>query len=63
MQPGAPKLPAFRIITPPSSKTLSEAKGYVIADYQDHLEQVWIDELKEMFPIKVNKKTLNSITK
>jgi len=42
-------------------KTLSEARGYVIADYQDFLEKQWVDQLKAEHPIKVNEKTLKSI--
>ncbi len=47
----------------PRAKTLNEARGYVIADYQDFLELKWIEELSEEFPIKVNKNVLKSIIK
>ena len=52
---------AFKEVVPPMEKTLEEAKGYVIADYQDHLEDAWIKQLQDMYPIKVNKKVLSSI--
>ena len=36
------------------SKELSECKGKVISDYQQYLENNWVDELKKEFTIKVN---------
>jgi len=47
----------------PVAKTLSEARGYVIADYQDYLESNWVKELMKTYPIKVDQKVLKSITK
>lgn len=41
-------------VLPPTAKTLDEARGYVIADYQDKLEQEWIKELSATYKIKVN---------
>ncbi|MBK8954437.1 MAG: hypothetical protein IPM34_02635 [Saprospiraceae bacterium] len=34
-------------IHPAGTKTLDEARGYIIADYQDHLEMMWVDELRK----------------
>jgi len=54
----------FHILTavlPSEIKSLSEARGYVIADYQDHLEKEWVAMLKKEHPINVNEKTLKSI--
>ncbi len=42
-------------------KQLSEARGYVIADYQSQLEKEWIGELRKKYPVKVNDKVLKSI--
>jgi len=44
-------------------KLLSETRGPVIAKYQEHLEQEWIKELKQKFPVKVNKDVLYSVKK
>lgn len=50
-------------IIPPAQKTLDEAKGYVIADYQDNLEQQLIERLKEKFEVKINEEVLQSLVK
>ncbi|WP_297093200.1 peptidylprolyl isomerase [uncultured Draconibacterium sp.] len=45
----------------PEPKTLDEARGLFISDYQDHLEEQWIKELRRKYKVKVDKKLLNSI--
>lgn len=45
----------------PMSKTLSEARGYAVADYQDYLEKQWIEQLKQEYPVKVEEKVLKGI--
>ncbi|MCC1485038.1 peptidylprolyl isomerase [Winogradskyella immobilis] len=39
-------------------KTLEETKGTVINDYQNHIENQWIDGLKKRFKVNVNKDVL-----
>ena len=39
---------------PAGVKKLSECKGKVISDYQQFLENNWVDELKSEFTIKIN---------
>ncbi|MEL6986506.1 MAG: peptidylprolyl isomerase [Bacteroidota bacterium] len=34
-----------------ANKTLGEARGYVIADYQDYLEKEWVKELRSQYPL------------
>ena len=41
-------------IKPAGVKELSECKGKVISDYQQFLENNWVDELKSEFTIKIN---------
>ncbi len=53
----------IRNILPKSQKTLSEAKGYVIADYQDALEKKWIASLKKKYPINLDQKVFKSMIK
>jgi len=38
---------------PEMPKELSEIKGAVISDYQNHLETHWMKELVDKYPIKV----------
>ena len=61
----APSVVFYKYIgmEPANKKSLSEARGYVIADYQDKLEMEWIKELSEMYKVTVNSKSLKSITK
>lgn len=50
-------------ILPSRPKTLKEAKGYVVADYQEYLEKQWVEELKKSYPIHINDAVLNKLIK
>jgi len=50
-------------ILEPSVKKLSEARGYVVADYQDFLEKQWLAELKKAYKVQNNKKVFKSLIK
>jgi len=50
-------------ILPKAQKTMDDARGYIIADYQDELELAWIKELKKQYPIDIKKKVLKSLIK
>jgi peptidyl-prolyl cis-trans isomerase SurA len=50
-------------IIPSGNKTLKEARGYVIADYQDYLEKAWLKDLSSKYKIDVNQSVLNSLIK
>lgn len=43
------------------TKTLEEARGLYIADYQQYLEKKWVKALRSKYKIKVNKKLLKTI--
>jgi peptidyl-prolyl cis-trans isomerase SurA len=43
-------------ILPPGEKSLDEARANVIADYQNELEQRWIRQLRQKYPVKINDK-------
>ena len=42
-------------------KKFEDAKGAVINDYQSYLENKWVDELKQKYPLKINKKVFNGL--
>ncbi len=47
----------------PTLKTLAEAKGYVIADYQEYLEKNWIQSMENKYPLQVNEAVLKTLIK
>ena len=50
-------------ITPPAPKELKDARGFVIADYQDYLDKKWIDTLKNQYKVSVNDDVFKSLIK
>ena len=50
-------------ILPPTAKTLAEARGYAVADYQDYLEKKWVEELVKTYPVKVEESVLKGMVK
>jgi peptidyl-prolyl cis-trans isomerase SurA len=46
---------------PPQPKALDEARGYVIADYQDALEKEWVEDLRQQYPVTVHQDVLSSL--
>ena len=49
-------------IIPAGYQELSEIKGLVISDYQDFLEEEWVEKLRKNSKIKVNKKGIKALT-
>jgi peptidyl-prolyl cis-trans isomerase SurA len=45
----------------PTPKTLQEARGLITADYQTYLEQNWIKELKQKYPVEVKQDVFKTI--
>ena len=50
-------------IIPAQVKSLADARGYVVADYQDYLEKQWVKDLRKEFIVIVNQPVLNSLIK
>ncbi|MEO7801851.1 MAG: peptidylprolyl isomerase [Ginsengibacter sp.] len=42
-------------------RQFNDAKGMVISDYQNLLEDRWIEELKKKYPVKVNQQVFNTL--
>lgn len=50
-------------IFPSRPKSLSEARGFIVADYQEFLEKQWMKELETEFKVDVNHQVLNALMK
>ena len=50
-------------IIPKTPKELKDARGYVVADYQEFLEKAWMDELMAKYKVQVNQDVLKSLIK
>lgn len=44
-------------------KSLQEAKGFVVSDYQEYLESEWVASLKKKYPVKVHESVLKTVFK
>lgn len=49
----------FKVNQDPSTMTFEEARVQVINDYQQMLEEKWIQELKKKYPVSINQTVLN----
>lgn len=52
-----------KAIVGPEPKTLKEAKGYIVSDYQEYLEKTWLEQLRKKYPIVVNEQVFKSLIK
>ncbi len=50
-------------VIPEGNKSLSEARGYVIADYQDQLEKQWVEDLRKSYEVKIDQKVFRSLVR
>lgn len=50
-------------VIPAQPKTLDEARGYIISDYQEYLEKEWIKALRAKYELKENPEVLKSLIK
>jgi peptidyl-prolyl cis-trans isomerase SurA len=48
-------------LLPKTAKTLKEARGFVVADYQEFLEKQWLTELAKVYKVEVDRSVLESI--
>ena len=52
---------AKEVYTTSTPKSLDEARGYVVAEYQDYLEKKWNEKMRSEYPVKVNDKVFKSM--
>ena len=58
---GETKFSVVTEVLQPRQKELNEARGYVIADFQDQLEREWVARLRQEHEVKVNNKVLKKL--
>ncbi len=54
---------ADNVYTQPTQKTLDEARGYAVAEYQDALEKNWNAQLRAKYPVKLDESVFRSMIK
>jgi len=47
----------------PGYKQLNEVRGVAISDYQNYLEEQWVKQLREKYPVSVNKQEVEKLIK
>lgn len=53
----------FKAYPDNQQRSFEDARGLVINDYQNYLEQKWIEQLKKKYPVTVNQKVFQSLLK
>ena len=44
------------------AKQLDEARGDVVSDYQKYLEKTWLEEIRQKYPVVINRELLKQMT-
>ncbi|RIJ36840.1 peptidylprolyl isomerase [Pontibacter oryzae] len=52
-QNGREYLILIKDVLPPAQKELSEVRGQAISDYQNYLEEQWVQELRAKYPVQI----------
>jgi peptidyl-prolyl cis-trans isomerase SurA len=42
-------------------EVFTDVRGAITADYQNYLEKVWIETLRNKYPVEINQEVLNSL--
>ncbi|MGS2727830.1 peptidylprolyl isomerase [Psychroserpens sp. BH13MA-6] len=50
-------------VMPEGQKTLDESKGKVVSDYQNYIEENWVNSLNERFDVDINSSVLKRVKK
>lgn len=51
----------IKVYNEPAQRSFEDARGMVISDYQQVLEERWLNELKKKYPVKVNEAVVKSL--
>ncbi len=47
----------------PANKELGEVRGVAISDYQNYLEQQWVSQLREQYPVQIRQEEVEKLVK
>lgn len=62
-RPRVYKIVKIEALIEPRIKTLDEARGYVVADYQDYLEDQWVESLREAYEVEIDEEVFEEMIK
>ena len=48
---------------PMEYKTFNQIKATVITEYQNHLDELWLQELRQKYPVQINEDVYTTILK
>jgi peptidyl-prolyl cis-trans isomerase SurA len=54
---------AKEVFNSSGQKSLNEARGYVVAEYQDYLEKQWNEKMRKEYPLTVKQAVLKTLSK
>ena len=60
---GLPALLVITAVNPPTPLPFADVQSEMISGYQDYLEKSWIAQLKEKYPVKIDKEVFEEIRK
>jgi peptidyl-prolyl cis-trans isomerase SurA len=52
-----------KVYTQPMQRSFAESRGMLINDYQNQLENAWNEALMKKYPVVIDKKVLEDISK
>jgi peptidyl-prolyl cis-trans isomerase SurA len=61
-QDGKENFVILKQVRSPEPKQLSEARGQITSDYQNYLEEKWVEELRAKYPVEVDRSLLSRIS-
>ncbi|MEJ8758040.1 peptidylprolyl isomerase [Pontibacter sp. H259] len=60
---GREYLVIIKDVLQPGYKQLNEVRGVAISDYQTYLEEQWVKQLREKYPVRINQQEVEKLTK
>lgn len=60
---GREYLVIIKDVLEPAYKQLNEVRGIAISDYQNYLEEQWVKQLREKYPVSVNREEVEKLIK